>query len=156
MHLIHKAKTSHIYWNGMRRQRTLFSPSIALWKEGPRGGLTKGRPRAAHILFMLCLAGVSGWRATWGLKYNSVLLAKPLALDQSWVRPNERFICEGAPFLNLGQGISVFQGPSQGPGLLHYRLGNPIKGGNRGESSRRMGAGLLKIQSSSDLELLGS
>lgn len=50
----------------------------------------------------------------------------------------------------------MFQGSSQGPGLLHYRLGKPIKGGNRGQSRRRLGAGLFKIHSSSDLEPLGS
>lgn len=138
------------------REEHYSHQALLTWKEGPSGGLKKGRAWAAHILFMPCLAGVSGWRATWGLKSNSVLLAKPLAPDQSWVRPNERLICEGAPFLNLSQGIGVFQEPAQGPGLLHYRLRNPIKGGNRGEPSRRMGAGLFKIQSSFDLELLRS
>lgn len=60
------------------------------------------------------------------------------------------------PFLNLGQDIDVFQGSSQSPDLLHDRLRNPIKGWKRGEPSRRMGAGLFKIQNSSDLELLRS
>lgn len=137
----------------MRRQRrTPFSPSNAHMRGGVQWGPEEGQGRDSTCM----VQAMSGRASGCGPK------SKPLAQEQRQVRLKERLICEGAPFLNLGQGVCVFWGPSQGPSLLHYVLGNLVKGGNRGDELRSSlvgvegegAVGLFKPQSSSDLEFL--